>query len=216
MSETFVGLLQGIATGVGILVAGAGIFFAGPVSGNFQLMLNDQVVAINRPVVAAAGAQPVSVVKMIAAPDAPEAVQVEPEAVVSEPEAVSRVASIQFTPDPVYYNQTAADLYLMVVSLQRMKTLLDAPRPESEGWRTEIGSLVSAVRLSADNLPGVQPAEAKGELHGVLVNAASRCTNLTLGLEGDLLLVPTETFQTASDPIDGCSADIIAVLQAIS
>lgn len=217
MSETLVGLVQGIATGVGILVAGVAIFVASPVSGNIQLMVNDQVVAINRSAhVMAAELEPVSAVEASAVAGQPVAAPVAEEAVVVEPKAPSGLAAIAYTPDPAYYNSTAADLYLMLVSLRRMSILLDDPRPGAEGWRTEMGGLAAAVHLGADNLGRVRPAAANTELHDFLMEASSRCARVTLALDGDLSLLPVGDLQLAGGPLEGCADEILAVLKVIN
>jgi len=216
MSETLVGLVQGIATGVGILVAGVAIFVASPVSGNFQLKVNDQVVAVNRAVVMAGELEPVVAAEMNAVSEQPTATQVVEEVVVVEPEAASPLASIAYTPDPIYYNNTAADLYLMLVSLKRMSILLNDPQPQAEGWRAEMGGLVAAVSLAADNLAKVKPAAANTELHDFLMEAASRCARVTLALDGDLSLLPVDALQLAGGPLEGCADEVLAVLKVIN
>lgn len=211
MSETVVGVLQGVATGIGILAAGLGLFAASAAGGNFQFVLNGQVLSFHAPAATSVSAAP-STPTETESPAAPEAAVAQAE--------IAHVAA----PAPVedqgahlsYYNETAADLSLLVVSLKRMGVLLAAPQPGDEGWRSEMGVVADAVGRSVEYLSAVHPPEQSIDTHSFLMRAAGRCRRVALALDGDLTRLPEETFQLVGDTLAGCTEDVVSVLQRIN
>ena len=215
MSETLVGVLQGIATGVGILAAGVGLFVASSTGGNFQVVVNERVVAFQPPA------------RTLSAEATPGPVETAPAPQQSEPVLPTNTPVPQADPlpppvengyraDRSYFNETAADLSLLVVSLKRLAILLATPLPDNDGWRAEIGIVIGAVRQGADNLARVEPSEASIELHSFLMSATSRCNRVALALDGELTRLPIETFQLIGDTLTGCTGDVVSVLQSIN
>lgn len=215
MSETLVGVLQGVITGIGILAAGVGLFAASATGGNFRFVLNDRVVTFQpaaRPAVAetatvAAQGTPASEAVTIASHTAPA---------VAEAASSLVPAPRGDRADTAYYNEIAGDLSLLIVSLKRLGILLADPRPVEEGWRMEIGIVTDALRMGADNLAAVHPTEESIELHSFLMSAANRCARVALALDGDLSRLPVETFQLIGDTLTGCTEDVVTGLQSIN
>jgi len=207
--------MQGVVTGIGILAVGVGFFLVSSASGDFQLVFNDQVISFNAPAASVAAApqsqpQPTADVENNGPAPSPSAAQETPAPTPDPTDQTDRVDHSS------YYNATAADLSLLVVSLKRLGILLAQPQPEDEGWRTEMGTVTDAVRLGADNLAKVQPSEESIDLHSFLMAATGRCARVALALDGDLTRLPVETFQLVGDTLDGCTQDIVSVLQAIN
>lgn len=210
MSETVVGVLQGIAAGIGILAASVGLLAALTSRGDVRVVLNDRVLTFNGP----AHSAPADDSQLLPTPAAAEAT-----AVAATPPTVAVSAEptpAPFTADLSYYNETAADLSLLVVSLKRLAILLESPQPEDEGWRGEMAAVTGAVRQAADNLSAVRPSDASIETHSFLMSATSRCARVALALDGDLTRLPVETFELVGDTLALCSADIASVLHSIN
>lgn len=216
MSETIVSVLQGVATGIGILAAGVGLFAASATGGNFHFVVNGQVIAFNAP---AARSHTAAVATPAPEADAPTDAAAAPVEVASDKPSEPPVAPATIDAQPLdlsYYNETAADLSLLVVSLKRMGVLLAAPQPADDVWQTEIRIVSDAVRQSVENLALVQPGDASIDLHSFLMSAAGRCRRVALALDGDLTQLPEETFQLIGDTLAGCSQDAVSVLQQIN
>lgn len=214
MSETVVGVLQGIAAGIGILAASVGLLAALTSRGDVRVVLNDRVLTFNGP----AHSAPADDSQLLPTPAAAEAAA-EAIAVAATPPTVAVSAEptpAPFTADLSYYNETAADLSLLVVSLKRLAILLESPQPEDEGWRGEMAAVTGAVRQAADNLSAVRPSDASIETHSFLMSATSRCARVALALDGDLTRLPVETFELVGDTLALCSADIASVLHSIN
>lgn len=215
MSETVVGVLQGIAAGIGILAASVGLLAALTSRGDVRVVVNDRAITFNGPAHSAPADPTASLpTPAPAAEAAAETVGVAP----APPAALVQAepTPARFSADLSYYNETAADLSLLVVSLKRLAILLEDPQPGDEGWRGEMAAVTGAVRQAADNLSAVQPSEVNIEIHTFLMSATSRCARVALALDGDLTRLPVETFELVGDTLALCSADIAAVLHSIN
>ncbi|MFZ1752839.1 MAG: hypothetical protein WAU10_03810, partial [Caldilineaceae bacterium] len=194
------------------MAAGIGLFAASATGGNFRLIVNGTAVSLQAPARGAAVAtEPETAPQTVSsAQPAAQAREIPPPSP-AEAETPAPVAPPRYTADSVYFNEIAADISLLVVSLKRLEILLSAPRPEEEGWRSEIGIVTGAVRLGADNLARVRPSDASMDTHSFLMSATNRCGRVALALDGDLSRLPVETFQLIGDTLAGCTGDVVSV-----
>jgi len=204
ISSTVQLALQGILTGILVVSAGAGLVSLATANG-----VDVNVVVVEpTPTPAMAEAQ---VQEGAAASDGQAA---QTQAPTPHPTPVGQPLS---TPVPrSYYNEVAPDLSLIVVSLNRIQTLLESIEPQDIAWQTEIRDVLGLMDVGYQRLLQVEPPEESAAIHQTLLSTVSRCRGVLVPLEGNLEEIPDSGYSLVTELLDACTAETVAVLHQLA
>lgn len=207
--ETFGQILQGVVAGIGILAAGTSLVYLASVNGlGLRLVMNGQVIEIVAPAVAQANETTGVPQANTPTENGGETVAVLPETPVSTPEAPEQTRS-------PYFDRVAADLSLLVVSLERLDDLLATPKPDDSSWRSEVELVIHATEMGYDRLSYVDAPEEAASIHSRLLDTAGRCTNILDLLAGDLGRTTEETFSIVRGSLAMCTDELSTILKQV-
>ncbi len=220
---TLLQIIQGVIAGVSILATTVAILYTASLGGvGINLVLDDQVIEIfaSTSVDSAATAEEVAMAQR----ESPQIV-----APVSEPKAVTQVVdaekvdTVQVTAPPAipptavldYYDLIAPDVSAAVISLGRLSQLLENPRAQEEGWRTDVTQLIDIVADSYERLLRVRPPSDAVAIHSFLIDSTGRCLGITESLSGDLTQVPGDLFPVIGKTLQRCTGETKSVVQQV-
>ncbi len=204
ISSTVQLALQGILTGILVVGAGAGLVSLATANG----------VDVNVVVV-----EPTPTPAVLAEGELPEG-GTPPSAGNTRTVATPHPTPVD-TPVPVsvsrsYYNEVAPDLSLIVVSLNRIQTLLESIEPEDIAWQTEVRDVLGLMDVGYQRLLQVEPPEESAAVHQTLLSTVSRCRGVLVPLEGDLKEIPESGYDLVSELLDACTAETVTVLHQLA
>ncbi len=205
ISSTVQLALQGILTGILVVGAGAGLVSLATANG----------VDVNVVVV-----EPTPTPAALAEGEIPEG-EMPPGAADTQASATTPHPTPVDTPPATsvsrsYYNEVAPDLSLIVVSLNRIQTLLESVEPEDIAWQTEVRDVLGLMDVGYQRLLQVEPSEESAAIHQTLLSTVSRCRGVLVPLEGDLKEIPESGYDLVAELLDACTAETVTVLHQLA
>lgn len=220
---TLLQVIQGVIAGVSILGTTVAILYAASLGGvGIQLVVDGQVVEIMANTAMAASTstetavdtqeKAVDLVSAVAAPVKSEEADIEEAdetVTVTEPPSIPASAVLD------YYDLIAPDVSAAVISLGRLSQLLEKPRTQEEGWRTDVVQLIDMVADSYERLLRVRPPSEAVAIHSFLIDSTGRCLGVTESLSGDLTQVPDDLFPVIGKTLQRCTEETKSVVQQV-
>ncbi|MBI1295179.1 hypothetical protein GC175_09500 [bacterium] len=218
---TLLQIIQGVIAGVSILATTVAILYTASLGGvGINLVLDGEVIEI----IASS-----SVASAAESEEAAMAKKESPQMAVSVPTpatqvvAAEKVDAFQLTQPPTipptavldYYDLIAPDVSAAVISLGRLSQLLENPRAQEEGWRTDVTQLIDIVADSYERLIRVRPPSDAVAIHSFLIDSTGRCLGITEALSGDLTQVPEDLFPVIGKTLQRCTGETKSVVQQV-
>ncbi|MEZ4836788.1 MAG: hypothetical protein R2873_33145 [Caldilineaceae bacterium] len=102
-----------------------------------------------------------------------------------------------------------------IISLGRLSQLLENPRPNEIGWRSDIAQLIGLVTDSYERLIRVRPPADAVAIHSFLIDSTGRCLRITESLSSDLTQVPNDLFPVIGKTLQRCTGETKSVVQQV-
>ncbi len=218
---TLLQIIQGMIAGVSILASTLAVLYAASLGGyGINVVIDGQVVEI------VAGPQATAATPIPDSAGVQTPVQTDGhDALAAEEEEVEPADSAEdgmTAPPPIpasavldYYNLIAPDISAMVISLGRLSYLLENPRIQEEGWRTDVVQLTSMVSDGYEQLLRVRPPAEAVAIHSFLIDTTARCLGVTQSLDGDLTQVPDDLFPVIGQTLRRCTNETKSVVEQV-
>lgn len=224
---TLLQIIQGIIAGVSILGTTVAMLYVASLGGvGINLVIDGQVVEIMASTAVASAATVDEPMPAIVESET----RVE-ETTVSTPEPMTAASDANdddadmyaITAPPTipagavldYYDLIAPDVSAAIISLGRLSQLLENPRPNEIGWRSDIAQLIGLVTDSYERLIRVRPPADAVAIHSFLIDSTGRCLGITESLSGDLTQVPNDLFPVIGKTLQRCTGETKSVVQQV-
>ncbi len=215
---TFVQFFQGIIAGLSLLGVGVALLYATSLSGSgINLVVNGTVVALSasRNIVPTNREPSIEITSEAAPADeaSPEVVtpQVADEALLlSDLPPLSKSAAVD------YYNLIAPDLSALMVSFGRLARMLENPRPEEMGWRSDVSQLIDLLEGAYARMTKLEVPTNATAMHLYLMEATGRCLGVTDTLGDELETVPPDLFPVLGKTLSRCTESMKSVANEIN
>lgn len=220
---TLLQVIQGVVAGVSILATTVAILYTASLGGvGINLVLDGEVIEIIASTSVASAATPEEVAMAQKASAQTVAPASEPKAITNVADA-EKVDAVQVTAPPAipanvvldYYDLIAPDVSAAVISLGRLSQLLENPRAQEEGWRTDVTQLIDIIDDSYERLIRVRPPSDAVAIHSFLIDSTGRCLGITEALSGDLTQVPGDLFPVIGKTLQRCTGETKSVVQQV-